>query len=72
MSKLSVVPSPDGENKPYDPFDPDTMRLSQATLKSSAKKLINNYTIRKIPRKGSYFRLHPRSRLSAHNLHLPR
>ena len=45
--------------KPYDPFDPDTMRLSQATLKSSAKKLISNYTIRKTPRRGSFFRVHP-------------
>ena len=45
--------------KPYDPFDPDTMRLSQATLKGSAKKLVLNYTIRKTPRRGSFIRVHP-------------
>lgn len=44
--------------KPYDPFDPDNMRLSQAALKGSAKKLITNYTVRK-PRRGAFFRVHP-------------
>ena len=62
--KLPDEPTPKAANsetetaasaKPYDPFDPDTMRLSQATLKSSAKKLISNYTIRKTPRRGSFF-----------------
>jgi hypothetical protein len=58
MSKVAAF-TPPPEPDPYDPFAVETMRLSQATLKGSAKKLITNYTVRKIPRRGSFFRVHP-------------
>jgi hypothetical protein len=60
-ANLSKVETPETDTlKPnaYDPFDPDNMRLSQATLKGAAKKLVTNYVIRK-PRKGAFFRVHP-------------
>ncbi len=48
------------EPKPaFDPFDPVNMRLSQATLKAPAKKLVTSYSIRKVPRPGSFCRVHP-------------